>query len=81
MATTLGELAVRFGYELIGDPEARVSRVATLANADGESLSFFANRAYHEQLRTTAAAAVIVPTAPANARTFSDCINSVICSI
>lgn len=60
MATSLGELAVRFGIELVGDPGAKVSRVATLANADSESLSFFANRAYREQLRRTNAAAVLV---------------------
>ena len=37
-----------------------MSRVATLANADTESLSFFANPAYRDALRKTAAAAVIV---------------------
>lgn len=60
MATSLGELAVKFGIELVGDPAAKVSRVATLANADSESLSFFANKAYREQLRQTSAAAVLV---------------------
>ena len=60
MSTSLGELAVQFGIELVGDPTATVSRVATLANADSESLSFFANKAYREQLRRTNAAAVLV---------------------
>ncbi len=60
MSTSLGELAVKFGIELVGDPAARVSRVATLANAGPESISFFANRAYREQLRQTNAAAVLV---------------------
>lgn len=60
MSTSLGELAVRFGIELVGDPATTVSRVATLANADSESLSFFANKAYREQLRRTSAAAVLV---------------------
>lgn len=60
MSTSLGELAVKFGCELVGDPAATVSRVATLANADSESLSFFANKAYREQLRQTSAAAVLV---------------------
>ncbi len=60
MATSLGELAVRFGIELVGDPAAEVTRVATLANADSQSLSFFANKAYREQLRQTHAAAVLV---------------------
>ena len=60
MSTSLGELAVKFGIELVGDPAAKVSRVATLANADSQSLSFFANKAYREQLRQTSAAAVLV---------------------
>ena len=30
---SLGELAVRFGLELRGDPQVRVSHVATLAQA------------------------------------------------
>jgi UDP-3-O-[3-hydroxymyristoyl] glucosamine N-acyltransferase len=60
LGTSLGELAVQFGVELVGDPAAKVSRVATLANADAESLSFFANKAYREQLRQTSATAVLV---------------------
>jgi UDP-3-O-[3-hydroxymyristoyl] glucosamine N-acyltransferase len=60
LSTSLGELAVKFGVELVGDPAAQVSRVATLANADSQSLSFFANKAYREQLRQTSAAAVLV---------------------
>ena len=60
MSTSLGELAVKFGCELVGDPATNVSRVATLANADSESISFFANKAYREQLRQTTAAAVLV---------------------
>ena len=60
MSASLGELAVKFGVELVGDPAATVSRVATLANADSESLSFFANKAYRDQLRQTTAAAVLV---------------------
>ncbi|MDX1405264.1 MAG: UDP-3-O-(3-hydroxymyristoyl)glucosamine N-acyltransferase [Woeseiaceae bacterium] len=60
MATSLGELAVKFGIELVGNPEVRVSRVATLANADSESLSFFANKAYRPQLRQTNAGAVLL---------------------
>jgi UDP-3-O-[3-hydroxymyristoyl] glucosamine N-acyltransferase len=60
LSASLGDLAVKFGCELVGDPAATVSRVATLANADSESLSFFANKAFREQLRQTAAAAVLV---------------------
>ncbi len=60
MSISLGELAVQFGCELVGDPAAKVSHVATLSNADPESLSFFANKAYREQLRQTTATAVLV---------------------
>jgi len=60
LSISLGELAVRFGCELVGDPSATVSRAATLSHADAESLSFFANKVYRDQLRQTSAAAVIV---------------------
>lgn len=60
MSISLGELAVQFGIELVGNPSAKISRVATLASAGQECLSFFANKAYREQLRHTNAAAVIL---------------------
>lgn len=60
MAVSLGELASRFGLELKGDPETLVSRVATLGNASGDAVSFFANPVYRDQLMVTAAAAVIL---------------------
>jgi UDP-3-O-[3-hydroxymyristoyl] glucosamine N-acyltransferase len=60
MELTLGELAVRFGCELRGNPAQRVSRVATLATADGHSLCFLADRRYLPQLSTTQAAAVVL---------------------
>ena len=60
MSISLGELAVQFGCELIGDPSATISRVATLLNADAESLSFFANKTYRDQLRQTSAAVVLI---------------------
>ncbi len=60
LARSLGELAAQFGCELIGDPGATVSQVATLANAGPDRLSFFANKAYREQLRNTRAAVVIL---------------------
>jgi UDP-3-O-[3-hydroxymyristoyl] glucosamine N-acyltransferase len=68
MSVSLGELAVRFGCELRGDPEARVERVATLANADGTALAFLANPRYRPQLATTRAAAVVL-----NAAAAADC--------
>jgi UDP-3-O-[3-hydroxymyristoyl] glucosamine N-acyltransferase len=60
LARSLGELAAAFGCELAGDPAVEVNRVATLANAGGDCLSFFANTLYRDDLRATGAAAVIV---------------------
>lgn len=65
MGVSLGLLAVRHGCELRGDPDKVVERVATLARADGRSLTFLANSAYRSQLAVTGAAAVIL--APADA--------------
>lgn len=57
---SLGELAIRFGVALRGDPAVRVSRVATLVNAGEGSLSFLANPRYRKQLESTRASAVLV---------------------
>lgn len=65
MSVSLGELAVRFGCELRGDPQARVERVATLANADAHALAFLANPRYRRQLAQTRAAAVVLDAASA----------------
>ncbi|NOX67722.1 MAG: UDP-3-O-(3-hydroxymyristoyl)glucosamine N-acyltransferase [Gammaproteobacteria bacterium] len=60
MRAKLGELAARFGCELIGDPQVEVCRVSTLSDAGPGSVSFLANAAYTSQLRTTTASVVIV---------------------
>src|SRR5438067_2288263 len=60
MSVSLGELAVRFGCELRGDPDRRVEHVATLANADERSLAFLANPRYRQQLLATRAGAVVL---------------------
>lgn len=60
MPISLGELATRFGCELIGDPDINVSGVASLPNADSDSLTFLSNPAFKEQLPSTKAAAVIL---------------------
>lgn len=57
---SLRELSERYGGEIIGDPELRVGRVATLENAGAGSISFLANERYLRQLQDTRAAAVIV---------------------
>jgi UDP-3-O-[3-hydroxymyristoyl] glucosamine N-acyltransferase len=60
MQTSLGELATRFGCELVGDPDAAVTHVATLSNAGPQSLSFLANPAYRPELARTRAGAVVL---------------------
>ena len=60
MPISLGELATRFGCELIGDPDSVVSGVASLSHANPESLTFLASKAYKEQLSSTKAAAVVL---------------------
>ena len=52
---TLGELASKFGCELIGDEETKVSKVSTLQDADHDSISFLANPVYKSQLGQTKA--------------------------
>jgi UDP-3-O-[3-hydroxymyristoyl] glucosamine N-acyltransferase len=65
MAISLGELAVRFGCELRGDPAACVDHVATLAAADARALSFLANPRYKSQLAETHAGVVVLDKATA----------------
>src|SRR5690606_34077800 len=60
MQASLGELATRFGCELVGDPASAVTHVATLANAGPQALSFLANPAYRDELAKTRAGAVVV---------------------
>ncbi len=60
MTVTLGELAVRFGCELRGDPAATVDSVAALAQAGPRAVTFLANPKYVEQLENTRAGVVIL---------------------
>ena len=60
VSLSLGELAVRFGCELRGDPDARVTGVGTLANAAPGTLAFLANPLYRDQLAATRATAVVI---------------------
>lgn len=57
---SLGELAVRFGLTLRGEPSLKVHSVATLSRAEPGSLSFLANSRYRRQLETTRATAVVL---------------------
>lgn len=60
MATSLGELATRFGCDLDGDPETRVDCVAPLDSAGPGALSFLSNSRLKDQLLATKAAAVVL---------------------
>ncbi len=60
MTMTLGELAVRFGCELRGDPAASVDSVASLSLAGPRAVTFLANPKYVSQLKDTRAGVVIL---------------------
>ena len=60
MAVRLAELAVRFGCELRGDPEAMVDRVAPLDASSPDAPSFLANPRYLKHLMSTRAGAVVL---------------------
>jgi len=57
---SLGELAVRFGLTLRGEPSLMVRSVATLSRANSGALSFLANSRYRKQLESTRATAVLL---------------------
>ncbi|MET0497964.1 MAG: UDP-3-O-(3-hydroxymyristoyl)glucosamine N-acyltransferase [Steroidobacteraceae bacterium] len=57
---TLGELAIRFGCSLQGDPDVRVSHVGTLEAADNTAVAFIANPSYRKFLATTGAGVVVL---------------------
>ncbi len=61
MTFTLEEIAAIVGGKLEGDAARKISGAASLAEATGEEISFFANPRYAKYLRKTSAAAVIVP--------------------
>lgn len=57
---SLGELAVRFGCVLQGDPSVRVARVGTLEVAGPDAVSFLANPRYRRFLVSTLAGVVVL---------------------
>jgi UDP-3-O-[3-hydroxymyristoyl] glucosamine N-acyltransferase len=63
MPVSLGELAVRFGSELRGDPDAAVDRVATLQDAGPGAVTFLANPRYRKHLASTRATVVVLDAA------------------
>lgn len=56
----LGELAEYLGAELKGDPDLRVTGLATLDQSESSDLSFLSNPTYRPQLVSTRAAGVIL---------------------
>jgi UDP-3-O-[3-hydroxymyristoyl] glucosamine N-acyltransferase len=60
MSLSLGELAIRHGLELRGDPDARVTRVGTLQHAGPDAVSFLANPRYRKHLASTRAGVVVL---------------------
>lgn len=63
----LADIAARLGGEVVGDPETRISQVATLKSAGPAHISFFAQGKYREELQATNAGAVIVSKAERDA--------------
>jgi UDP-3-O-[3-hydroxymyristoyl] glucosamine N-acyltransferase len=60
MPVSLGELAVRFGCELRGDPDTQVDSIASLSNAHAGAVTFLANPKLRPELAETKATAVIL---------------------
>ena len=59
---TLAEIAEITGSQIVGNSLAVVNNIATLENANKDSISFLANKKYQKHIKTTSANAVIVPT-------------------
>jgi UDP-3-O-[3-hydroxymyristoyl] glucosamine N-acyltransferase len=62
---TLQDLAGRFGLELRGNPDLRITGVGTLEQAGAGQLGFLSNPAYRKQLGDTGASAVVLREADA----------------
>ena len=59
---TLAEIAEFTGSQIVGNSLAVVNNIATLENANKDSISFLANKKYRKHIKTTSANAVIVST-------------------
>jgi UDP-3-O-[3-hydroxymyristoyl] glucosamine N-acyltransferase len=59
---TLAEIAEFTGSQIVGNSLAVVNNIATLQNANKDSISFLANKKYQKHIKTTSANAVIVST-------------------
>ena len=67
MSVSLGELAVRFGCELRGDPDVRVDSIAGLGAAHAGAITFLANPKLRSVLEATQATAVVLDARSADA--------------
>src|SRR3979409_373207 len=67
MPVSLGELAVRFGCELRGNPDTLVERGGTLASAYSQSVAFLAESRNRRELSATRAAVVVLDRSVADA--------------
>ena len=59
---TLAEIAEITGSQIVGNSLAVVNNIATLENANKDSISFLANKKYQKHIKTTSANCVIVST-------------------
>jgi UDP-3-O-[3-hydroxymyristoyl] glucosamine N-acyltransferase len=59
---TLAEIAEITGSQIVGNSLAVVNNIATLENANKDSISFLANKKYQKHIKTTSANAVVVST-------------------
>lgn len=67
MKLKLGEIAESLGLELRGDPDIEISGIAALGDARPDQLGFLFNSAYRPVLNETAAGAVVLRPADADA--------------
>lgn len=56
---TLGQIAELLGCEIAGDPQVKITGVATIERAGPSEITFLANNKYAPKLKSTRAAAVI----------------------
>jgi len=66
-ALTVGKIAEHVAGTLIGDPEAKITHVAGIDEADSGALTFLSNPRYESLLRSTRATAAIVDRRPRQA--------------
>ncbi|GHT91356.1 UDP-3-O-acylglucosamine N-acyltransferase 2 [Alphaproteobacteria bacterium] len=75
---TLSELTTICGFTKVGDGDFQISGIATLGCAGANELSFFANKKYINDLRSTKAGAVIV--AEANLADLPENVVGLVCA-